>query len=122
MQIFDDLHVVRRYHHREVAQCLHLSALIAHKANIVRSSFPCYLETIQYIKRIPTSAYRKRHITRLDKTSDLLGKNVLVPRIIGPRGHQRYVVGKRQYAETLRAVHCCAFSKIAREMRSQCCA
>jgi hypothetical protein len=124
MQIFYDLHVIRRNYDTKIAKRLHFAALKTTQAYGERASLASRLQAKQDIGRIPAAADCQRDIAALREVSDLLGENQVVRGVVRPSCEQGQIVGQRHDSEALLsiAIHARALAQIASKMGSQGCA
>src|ERR1700687_389998 len=121
MQVFDDLHVVRRNHDASVAYRLHFPTLETRDAFCRAPCFSRYPESIQDVLGVSASAYGECNILRLHKIPQLFRKDVFVTGVVCPSCQSREIVSESEHTEPLTSITArSAFSKIASEMRSQC--
>src|ERR1700687_6397389 len=74
MQVFDDLHVVRRNHDASAAYRLHFPTLETRDAYCRGPCFSGYPESIQDVLGVSASAYGECNILRLHKIPQLIRK------------------------------------------------
>ena len=92
LKVLDDLHVVRRDNDADVAEPGHLAPIKAGQPYAESIRFACHLKGQQDIGRASAPAYPKRNIAGLNEVAQLLGKHLVIGKVIRPGGNERYVV------------------------------
>ena len=118
MQIFNDLHVIRRNNQANIAQMLHLPTLESAESNRHGPTFSRYGQRLENIRGISAATYRERDISRLQEILQLLREDVLVAGVVSPSRNGRDIVSESYGAKTVAIAERIArsFAEITGEM------
>ena len=119
VRVLDELHIVRGNDHAQIAKRLHLAPFESRETDGRGAGGMRYLESVQDVWGVAATADGERQVVFGHERSQLLGEDVFIPLIVGPRRHQGYVVGERQDAESAISVPDGALPQVARAMGGQ---